>query len=402
MSKKLNLGLGVLDYSSIHWFHADNGRKVSYGDPLSDLGFEIKGGEKEGDERRVTGRTGDGLVYKLYSGWDSSQGIVKVGTLEHLAELQSTTVEALTEKAIAEREEMIIAWENTDDYKALSVIARRVYFPGGKPAPILAFGNECFRRSLGVMGAIYKRSLPPLHKELSFEIPVMVKMWTDETARIKDHLMENTGKDEGRAKLDTLDFLNTAFLLYRASPVTAKESDLAEAGVKRGMAQKLFRYVKLDAKHRAVKLVDRCFLPRPTQAIATYAPDCHIPIGSVDKEEVQRLLKGIVPSDSTGTKRLHKDGSTNDKDVHSWLKGVVVGSGEPTRKAFTAAQIAKIADESPVRAVQKIARAIAEGREEVIALLNEHADEVNAALDFLYPAESDDSAEVDVEQEANA
>ena len=403
--KNVEMGLGNLDYSHIHWFHVDNGRKTSYGDPLSDLHFKVTLPENEGEEAKVTGQTSDGLVYKLYNDWNTSQGIVKVGTLEHLAELRGVSVESLTEIAFKERQDMIDRWrsEPSGNYKGLANVAERLWFPNGKPADILVFGNECFRRSIGVMGAIYRRHLPPMGDDsLRFNIPVNVVEWASEKARIQDHLRENTGKDEGRQKLNTLDFLNHAVMLYSTDPFHAKEADLVDAGVKRGTAQKLFRYTKLAHKHRPVKLIERAFMKMPESGITEYSPDCPIPIESIDKEEVQRLLQG-----KEWRNKSDKPLKVTDKVIHQWLAETVTGK-TTTPPTMTAKEIRELRN-SPVIFVRKIADAIIEKDEGFFRLLAENYASLNEGYESVFgkddevpEADVDADVEADVEAEAEA
>jgi hypothetical protein len=400
---RLSLGRAVLDYASIHWFHGDNGRvKASYSDPedktnspLSDLGFQVES-KGEGDDQRnvVSGRTPGGLVFEMTSGWDSSQGVVKVGSAEHIAELQGVTLEQLLKRASDEREAQIAIWEKHELTKEMANVAKRVYFPNGKPVAIVAIGNECFRRSLGIMGAIYRRSLPPLSAPLSYDVDVLVKEWPDETARIADHLLENTRKDQGRVKLSTLDLLNTAVMFHRASPAKFKERTLMDANVKRGTAQKLHSYVVLANRHRAVKLVERAFKPIPQGGIVVYNEECPIPIESVKAEHCRNMLNNRNPFDKERKERI-----TNPK-IHAYLEKVITGSGDVGPVPMKMNEFRAYKD-SPVDLVRYIVAAVATGNEEMLKVLDDMSEEINAATAELIPEYDDTGAAVDSEVDAD-
>lgn len=402
---RLALGLAVIDYGLIHWFHGDNARiHASYStpedkvnSPLSDLGYKVsESGEGEEKVSRVEGRTAGGLVYEMTSSWDESQGACKVGDVAHIAELRGVSVDDLLAQCHAEREAQILTWEGHELTKEMAVVARQKWFPNGKPLDIVAIGNECFRRSLAIMGAIYRRSLPPTRLPLTYNVYCSVKEWEDETARITDHLLENTRKDAGRVKLSTLDFLNTAAMLHRSSAVKFKEKTLMDAGVKRGTAQKLHSYVVLGNKYREAKLVERAFKPAPVGGIVEYSKDCHIPIESINAQQPRNLLNGKHWND----KDVPVKGGVKVSTIHKWLEDVITGKGDDVPVAMKTAEIKKIVH-SPVDIVRYVTHAILTSNEEMLKVLDDMAEEINAATAGMVP-EYEATADSEAEAEAEA
>jgi hypothetical protein len=346
-------------YSEVHWLHDENSRVESFGNPLSDIDFKIE--KPEG--------TNDGLVLPLYNGWDMSQGVCKVLSVEHAAQLRGCSIKELVAKCQAERQAQIAAWEAKEETKGLAQTAKRVWFPAGKPAAVHYVGNECFRRGFAIVGVIHKRSVQPsFNGELGYDVPVIVTEFASELDRVISHARENTQKDAGRSEYAPLDYFKLAMQIVAAN---GGESDLVRAGVKRGTAQKVHGTARLAWKYPSVRLAERIYLPA-VESIEEYSNNCYIPLSKIDKEEVRRLLNGYGPGDKGQTTPI----VVTDTVIHTWLASVVTGNVKRPA-TMSATDIGKLKD-NPCHIIQRVATAILANDAVFFATLAKHHELVNA------------------------
>lgn len=369
MAKKLKAGEFVtLDFSAIHHFHADNSRKASFDNPLSDLDFAFASPDQFSDKENKN----KGLVRAMFNGWDSSQGVMKIITIESFANLYGITVEEVLQKVREEREEQIRTWEASENTKGLANVAKMVWFPGGKPVEVLAIGNENYRRTYAIMGVVYKRTLSPSYEgDLTYSVPGVVTNFSSTLEKWTSHVQENTGKDVGRSEYAPLDYLLQA---QQCVALLGNESSLVKAGIKRGTAQKVFRLATLNQKYPDVKIIERCFATPPATGVLTeYTKDCYIPLSRIDKEEVQNLLNGFR---SKGKVKNEADAEIlTDDDIHAWLADVVTGKVAATR-SMSGSEIGKLADKATIF-VQDIAKAIGKNDSQFFANVDKFHKELN-------------------------
>jgi hypothetical protein len=375
--KNLNLGLNTLEFASVHWFHYRNQRVDTFRNPLSDLNFKV---EKEGDNEKAIGMTADGLVSKLSGGWNASQGITTVRTLEDDAAafvmpddtVVTISVEEVIERANAERQAMIDAWDASDDTKAVANVARRVWFPDGKPVEIVAIANDTYRRSVAVMGVLARRKAGD---GISYTIPVNVVHFASELDRLLSHEREND-KDGGRSKNSALDHLKFAANIRRNG---GKEAMLTAAGINRGNAQKLWAIVGIAWKYPELNLIQRCFMQGPADGEPlSYVPGGYVPFSKLDKEQCRRMLKGYGFLDTNQTTPMQ---ITAEYIENKYLASIITGNDRgPT--AYNGKQINEVLGGHPVKLLQSIAKAIAVSDGNYFASLGDDmAKKLNEALD---------------------
>lgn len=380
MAKKLNVGqTTTLPYSSVHWFHADNTR-ISVGDPLADLETKI---DPDGQPSKGEKHHAEGLVVPMLGGWDSGKN-VKVLRVEDYQRLHSDKypdVESVLSAVQKERQDQITAWEMTERTKGLANIAKRVWFPNGKPAEIVAIGNEAYRRSIGVMGALYRRTLPPLNDDsLTYDINIVVVNFGSAADALVSHVLENTGKDIGRRNYQPLDYLKIALLRWEADRAHFQESDLTKMGISRGTAQKVYAVARLAVKHPELRIAERCFLPAPPtgemveyRAPGTNGPDdvgSYLPMDRFEKEVTRRVADGYDVDDST--RSGGELPAAEQSKVAEKLLTRVSGGKTLAIKAISTTEIGAWKD-SPCLVLRYIGKAIGAGNSQAIKTLEGEA-----------------------------
>ena len=365
----LKPGLQTLDYGRICWFHDENSRAESFGNPLADLDFN-----PSDDKNRNKELPKGGLVNLLRRGWDSSQGAVKVEAIADAARVRGVDVAELLARCESERKRQIAVWESNEATKVVALTARKVWFPDGVMVVPYAIGEESYRRSEAIMGVLAMRERDPqLANDLSFALSVCVVSFASMLERNVSHIQENTLKDAGRMEYGPLDYLRQAVMISQSY---GRESDLVRAGVKRGTAQKVFAIAELDKKFPQLKIVERCFSPAPADGVVSeYDPSGYIPLSKLDKEEARRLLNGFAYHDKGQTTAIAVDDAT----IHDWLSTVVTGRVARPR-GMSATEIGTLKN-SPVKLLQIIATAIVGNDKQFFMTLDKLADELNTATE---------------------
>jgi hypothetical protein len=323
------MSLVTLNYASIHWFHRENTRIDSFGDPLADMDYK--------DDNRSFGKQG-GLVSALYDGWQTSAGVVTVMTVDEYAKLHNTTKDAVIERINADRAATIAAWEQGEATKGLALTARQVWLPNGKPCKVTHVGNNAYRRSLAIMGVIHRRNSQPGEPNYTYDVPCSVQSFGSLAEALIEHSKENA-KDVGRSRYSALDQLEVAVRLFSYN---GKESDL-RAIMPVGTAQKVWAIARLNNKYPQLRIVERM------TRLPANSPD-YLDIGPVDKETLRRMANGFLAGDTGNTQA----GAGNADDVASVLEKRAV---KPP-KAMTAVEIGELVQSSNIPLVKQVGEAI--------------------------------------------
>jgi hypothetical protein len=288
-----------VQWYNLHGFNERNSRHDSLGDVFSDLKDQIRPlAEGETDDSRRT--TNDGLVAKLFHGWDELQAAYIEVTLPTDAEIKL---------AVQQRQEKLAAWRGDRDENMGRVanFAERFWFPSGEPCPILGIVNMSYRRLSVIPAVVYARNQRGVDTTGQFALPVFVREYADKLAAYMRHVDENLGKDAGRKDYTPLDYLRIAADIHKLG---GNEAALRKYG-NVGESQRAFRFVKLDSRFPDVKLIERAFtapmslvdgkaiyFPSGKSIDATTGelaenPDSigsPLPYRSLDKEDLQGLL----------------------------------------------------------------------------------------------------------------
>ena len=337
MVMKLKIGQsGIMAYASTYWPRSLN-QRIDYGNPFSDLNFTI---EKVTDKKtgtiseRVAGRPdNEGVVYPLFGGWDARQNC-SVVTVEHHAALLGITVEQVLKECEQERRELIATWEADENLKVLAPTAREQWFPGGKFLPPDAIGEECFRRSLGIMGAIYRRKMANIEGANEYPIRVVVKQFASNIERLLQHAQENA-KDSGRKKFTPQDWLKVAWKVFQLDELGCKESTLRPYFETRGEAIRCYYLCRLNYMYPELNIVERCLMPQ-TETTPAYSFGGPLNMRKLHFNNLQWLangkdIKGVTPAqphdadsiENSLAELLDTQGSggksISSKDVHIML-----------------------------------------------------------------------------------
>jgi len=416
-------------YAAIVWFHDINTRVNSFGDPLADIKKAGDSSDKplartlanfddepvmetvpvldaegkptvDAEGKPVTKdviKTLDGnppagdksnwVTQRVSNGWDTTQGTCDVVSADEWMKAKGITLDAFKVLVHEERLAIIAKLDAKDEYKGVAEVARDVWYKNGKtelanlhvPTDV---GNECFRRSLGILGAIFLRrkeaSEGTYKGETGYFIPVVRVAFKTELQRLLCHVGENEGKDVGRAVYSDVDRLGIA---KRVFDNFGRESDLTRVGMKRGTAQKVWAIVELDNAYPALNLIKRLSMPKPEVATGQkvpYNPNGYIPFGPLNKEEMRMMLKG-KPFDSKSNDTLTTDVTAE------YVEGYVAKRAGGTPKVWTPMSPAVLEgltkeNRMPVHLVRSIVLAILKGNGEYFAMLARKSDALNTAI----------------------
>ncbi len=309
MKKLLKVGeSGSVDYASIGWIHSENTRRHvkgasakdnTFGNPLLDVDIPADV-ELNGEQLAQSP-----LVRYMSRGWVASIGAV--------VEVEIAS-ESDQKRIIAARRKRIDDWRAGNYPEAgltgwsvgpqLAKTAETVWFPGGKPIVPDYLANMMYRRSDAIMGVIHRRSNEPGFKgDYSFPVVAEVHAYASDVDRFAAHVLENQGKDQGRAGYSFTDLLFSAAKLKEIPG--SVESDLLKIGILPGTKQLIWRFFGLDRKYRNLggegSLVDRAFLS-PDIVKETgrprYVRGGWIPVPTLGKEELHRVNNDKAWSES--------------------------------------------------------------------------------------------------------
>lgn len=394
---KAKLTVGVvtsIDYAAIYWPHATNTRlSVGEGEehPLADLDNTFS---PDGEATKGEKQFPEGLVLPLMRGWQPREN-VSVMTVEDYCSLHKTTPEQLAIDCQAEREAQIAEWQASERTKGLANVATRCWFPNGKMLPIQAVGQEAFRRSIGIMGAIYKRTEKPIFDDtLQYPVQVVVVGFATKLDALMSHVLENTGKDLGKRNYRPLDYLKIALMAWHADRAKFSEATLVKMGVSRGTAQKVFAVAKLSVANPDQKIAERVFLtPPPVGTVVEYrkpetnGPDdvgSYLPLERFDKEITRRVVENYEIDDTNkagGVLPLGNQTANVEK-----LLSRVSGGKQLAATRMSGTEIGKW-ENSPVYLLKYIAKAIASNDSQAIKTLENNFQALNAVYLDIFPAE---------------
>ena len=356
----------ALHWSEIHWFDSENTRVgASWGNVFSDFSEAtrpLKDEETE-DSRRPTP---DGLVLRLLNGWETLK--------QAYVEVTVPTAEEV-KRAHAERRGRLDSWaaSDIDLLKQLAIFVEPIWFPGGKSCEIKAIGNMAYRRGRSLPGVAYARQLRSIRGE--YRLPCLFVEYATKKAKFLAHIGENFGKDAGRSRYSALD---EATLAVRFAELPdCKEADLVREGMKRGAAQKAWRFAQLNRQHRSLRLAERIGLtPKMEDGRYVYETGGYVPYKSLDKEELIRLLNGREPFAKDGKKV-----NVTIKFLESYLQQVMAGGN---RERMLGQGDLKFLMGMKTNVIAFVAQAIKEGNKDALIALDERfADKLNAAADLI-------------------
>lgn len=164
--------------------------------------------------------------------------------------------EHLKERAVKERQEW---WDTlkgeakTGGQDATTALAtfEEIYVEKGKLLPIDLIGDTGNRRSQAFFAAMVERKKNKL--PVSTEIPVVIKVFEDDLARLEAQILENEGKNIGFMEMSPSDKLRAA---KKAVEFGASQSRLRQT-FKDGTGQKLWATLLLDKRFPELRLFER-------------------------------------------------------------------------------------------------------------------------------------------------
>jgi hypothetical protein len=374
-----------VDYSHIHWFHSDNTRVTSgkgivggdFGDPLVDLDAAMKTETEREDKKELRG----GLVRSMFRGWDAKQGAVEV----------EFATKAQQDAAVKERKALIAEWRKTAETRGLADTAEEIWFPDGKPAPVVFVANMSYRRAYAIPGAIHRRkvTLPDWTGDYSYPITVKLVQYDDPRDRIIQHTLENLGKDENRLQYSYLSFLKTGVKI--AEIPSSIENDLLRAGMSVGTKQQIWRFIQLDKMYRSLggktSLIERAFMePNVKDKKPVYVAGGWIKADSLGKEEIYKLLKGKA-WDSDGSEKNAPTAEVTPEYIESFIKAKMQREGGNAPKMLKKERIealGNLKDPDACKLLASVCDAIVSGHEKYFdAFTPKVCEEVNKALEAI-------------------
>lgn len=263
--------LGKVNLRDVHWFASANHRVTT--DLLKPAGKNSDPGLFEAIQER---------------GWKEDETIIvqpfplpyKIGNVEYTADL-----------AIVERQNALELWRQADETIALANAMEKVWCDdeGNFHRP-LYMGVDGNRRGLSLPRILANASDATL---LNFYIPVVCRVFGDNTERVVEQVSANTARQmSGVKNLTWPDICKAATQILAAG---GNENTLRRALGKVGTAQKAYAIVKLSletAKPGRPSLLERIGMERPKKAEYGYAEFGYVSAESLDKEKLRKILKG--------------------------------------------------------------------------------------------------------------
>lgn len=324
----------VFDPESGMYSFESNTRVDSFENPLSDA---------EGKP------TSKGLCIPLSAGWDSTQGTIPVEPLPEKEGLRAVKQrqEQVAKMPEAYRAAYLEQWTDSKGawirprYKALAGFRRGLAFPVAR----------------NYTAGKLEQGTP------KDAITVRIYDGLTDLERLTLHTRENTFKTKGASRYSETDLLLVAKRILQSG---GKESDLVKAGVKRGMAQKLWAVVRLDSRFPNIHLVDRCMMPISEDW--TYTDDGPIPVSKLDKETVRvwasgKPKEGIPPLDDA-------------QEFASKLE-TLVANGQKVSRSFDRKTMETYAEGHPTYIVRLVVHACMKGDKETMAEIGKYAELLN-------------------------
>lgn len=347
-----------LAYSSIHWFYGHNTRKDSFGNPLADVDAKPK------DDGYIAEGAGGGLVQSLRNGWRDNQGNVTVEKIEDYAKRMNRPAAEVIAEINAERLKLIESYESIEDKKRFAVVMRAIWLPGGKPVKVTHVANDCYRRSLAVIGVIHNRTNSAGAMDYSFMVSCSETTFQSGLSALMSHIEENQ-KDVGRSRYSSQDYILIGQKLFQEH---GNELQLRRI-CGDGNGQKIWAFIRLDVKFPALRLSERAMMDVKNPEFLS--------IASLNKDEIRRLADGFHYNDTAKLKRIE----IKESDVQSYIADKNTGS---VTKAMNAKQIGEFIQGSPVKFVASIGEAILkDNRFYILQVLNPLAEQLNAAFDAI-------------------
>jgi hypothetical protein len=206
-------------------------------------------------------------------------------------------------------------------------------------------GITCFRRGNALLKANtirLKQGKAPIT-----EVPVEVRDYgSNAMSEIEDNLLENIAKTRGSRGVNNAALVAACKNLYQLG---ASESAFQKRIFrdKRGMAQKMHRLCKLDAKHPALKIIDRICDPADELTAKPF-----------DKEKVKKLL----------------DNNATDEQVAKFVANPNAGKAA---KIMARKDIESLQDQTPVTLFKLALEAVLKNDIGVLSKAVAHAAEIN-------------------------
>lgn len=176
-------------------------------------------------------------------------------------------------------------------------------------------------------------------------IPLNIKHYDKVEDSYGDCVTENTRKSDGIKTLDWKDMVFSGKALFTALYKEARFREIYKVGT----AQKLYRFLQLDAKYPSLKLTEKVMADE-------------IPVASCDKEEMKEML----------------DENAAAEEVLEYCKAPLAGKKAPS-KMTEKADIVAMSERCPILAVRYVLRAILENRIRDIEKMYPFTDAVNKA-----------------------
>lgn len=246
---------------------------------------------------------------------------------------------------------------------------RAIWMPKGKPVTPTYGCNSGNRRMFAV--PFINAGLALRKKKVIKDYPCTLVNYASEADRILDNAKLNEDHKVGMRDLSNKNRIGTAVQLYAQG---AKQSDYRKVW-KVGVAQFLWEVAVLDSHFPTVKLAEKI-------------ADGDIKVTSGHKEDLRKLRKliekteaGAKISTASGRRKRAKD-PTIVKQVEDFFADVKANATGRVRAA-SRKDMDEMAGRSKVGLVSDVLNAAKDDNLAVLGTLNDHADEINAAIEAI-------------------